>query len=191
LALWVFSEATAATNSSRYRAAAEKLATGLTTSYSNGNIDSDSAMWSLMALASSQKAGININSNTLARFASAINSDRQSHQIDRALASSLAGSKMSAEQRSLAIKDINAFQPQLNDQRGVERGVIALFAARLIDATAAVQLERRMFTALGASQSANGKEAGSFVLADKQPVADSARVYLLLSVLNGHWSITK
>src|SRR5581483_11054249 len=191
LALWVFSEATAATNSSRYRSTAEKLSAGLAAESLNSNPNIDDAMWALMALSSSQRAGITVDKNTLTRLANTINSSQQASQVQQALAASLAGSKLSNDQRNQTLKEISAFQPRFSDQESVERGVMILFAARTLDLNVATSLEQRMVNALKASQSANGKEAGAFVLDDKHLVADSARVYLLLNVLNGHWAITK
>jgi hypothetical protein len=189
LALWVFAEATSATNSARYRGAAEKLAARLTSDVQSGrSTDLDTTIWCLLALASAQKTGGISDVSAITKLANTISSDGRADVIQRTLAGTLAGQRISAQQRSQAIREITTLQPRLSDQSSIEHAVIATFAARILDQSLANDLQRRMLSTLASSQSAGGKLTGAFLLADKQPVADSARVYLLLNVADGRWA---
>jgi hypothetical protein len=192
LNLWVFSEATSATNSSRYRSAAEKLATRLVSDVGSGrSTDLDTQIWALLALASAHKTGVLVDNGALTQLANSIGVDNRADVIQRTLAATLAGQRMSSQQRSQATREINALSPSLSNQSSVERAVIATFAARLLDQSLASDLQRRIMDRLASSQSSNGKLTGAFLLTDKQPVADSARVYLLLNVADGRWAAIK
>jgi len=192
LSLWVLSEATGATNSSRYRSAAERLARQLSLNIGvSGKPDLDAAMWSLLALASAQKSGVISDGNVLTRLSDMVAADARADVIQRSLAAMLAGQRLSSQQRSQAQREIAALQPRLTDQTSIERAVVATFAARLLDQSLANDLQRRMLSTLVSSQSASGKMTGAFMLADNRPVADSARVYLLLNVADGRWAAIK
>src|SRR5262249_7278757 len=109
LALLLFSEATATTNSQRYRTAAEKMSAGLMTLLKARQITSamgarnlDGELWSAIALASAQRNVLEIDSNVLMQLAGKINSDGQATDLERSLAMLLAGQRLTIDQRNQA-----------------------------------------------------------------------------------------
>ena len=188
LALWVFSETANSTSSERYRSAADRLAKSLASTITSGGIISaNDAVWASFALASAQKAGLTVNGSVLAQFANTGGSS----QIQRSLIAMLAGQRLSTQQRNQTTKELSALPLSLSDQFSVENAIVALFTARLLDSQTAADLQARMFNSLASVQSGSGKQMGGFTLSDNKPIADSARIYLLLGVANGHWSAIK
>jgi hypothetical protein len=144
-----------------------------------------------LALASAQKAGLSVNGTALAELAARVGADPSASLRQRGLIVLLAGRQLTAAERSQLIRELAATRLQFGDAAAIERAVLALFTARLLDATVAAALEQQALAGLAASQVNSGKQAGSFTLRDNRPVAISARAYLLLSVPKGRWAAVK
>lgn len=199
LVLWALSEAHAATGSSRYGAAAERLATallklraanGLWPANPGGSSDATTTAWAALALKSAKGAGLTVPDAALVQAANALRSS-QKNSVEAALVYLLAGKSLSPALRRSVTGKIAQQNRSMTNAAGTESAVLQMLVARMLGAQALTQTEQAMLKALTKNQGNRGSEAGGFTYNKQNPAAASARAYLLLVTGNAQWVVLR
>jgi Ca-activated chloride channel family protein len=198
LALWAMAESFAATGSSHYKAAAEKLLAGLLQLRAPNGLwparageqpDITATAWAALALRSAQKAGLSVDQKMLEAVARAATAPASASPVEQALIEWAAGQSLSKTRQAQLTTILNSRSLTLNTPERLTTATLDLLAARLLGDQARAQIERKALQALTAKQQTQGKLAGGFALDAGHPVAASARAYLLLNIGHAQWAV--